>query len=219
MTKELACGYESRRRSVCRIASGWRGGRRNAAALALAIVVTVPAGCGSGGSETPPATPVAPPAGLPPASPLSPSPGPVDAVALAQQRALAAYEGMWAAYDAAGRMPQADPDDPRLAAYAAERALRVLVSGLRRLRERGEVIDGEVELNPRVLKLTPAGIPGEAEIEDCGDSSAWLTVDAATGEVTDQPRGRQMVHATVRDTGGGRWKVVDFAVLEVGSCG
>jgi hypothetical protein len=143
----------------------------------------------------------------------------VDAVALAEQRALAAYEGMWAAYDAAGRMPHADPDDPRLAAYAAERALRVLVSGLRRLRERGEVIDGEVELNPRVVKLTPAGTPGEAEIEDCGDSSDWLTVDAATGEVTDQPRGRQMVHATVRDTGGGQWKVVDFAVLEVGSCG
>jgi hypothetical protein len=143
----------------------------------------------------------------------------VDAVALAEQRALAAYEEMWAAFDAAGRAPRADPDDPRLGEYAADRALEVLVNGLRRLRERGEVIDGTVELNPRVVQLTPAGAPDEAEIEDCGDSSNWLTVDAATGEVADQPRGRQLAYATVRESGGGQWKVVDFAILEVGSCG
>jgi len=140
-------------------------------------------------------------------------------VAAAERRALAAYEGMWAAYDAAGRAPQADPDDPQLGEFAQDRALDVLVSGLSALRDRGEVIEGEVVLHPEVVDLTPAAAPTEVEIEDCGDSTNWLTVDAQTGEVRDDPRGRQLVFATVREVDDGQWKVVDFAVREVGSCG
>jgi hypothetical protein len=183
----------------------------------LAVVITVSvAGCGGGG-EVPDAGPTSAAAGESP-SPSS-SPSPADPVALAERLAMAAYEGMWAAYDAAGRAPQADPDDPRLAEFAQDRALDVLVSGLRSLRDRGEVIEGEVVLHPEVVGLTPAAAPTEVEVEDCGDSATWLTVDAETGEVSDDPRGRQLVFATVRDVGGGQWKVVDFAVREVGSCG
>jgi hypothetical protein len=42
------------------------------------------------------------------------TPTPVDPVAAAEQAALKAYRCMWAAYDAAGRAPAADPDDQRL---------------------------------------------------------------------------------------------------------
>jgi hypothetical protein len=181
--------------------------------LAVVVAVSV-AGCGGGG-EVPEAGPTSAAAGESP----SPSPSPADPVAVAERLAMAAYEGMWAAYDAAGRAPQADPDDPRLAEFAHDRALDVLVSGLAALRDRGEVIEGEVVLHPEVVELTPAAAPTEVEIEDCGDSTTWLTVDAQTGEVSDDPRGRQLVFATVRDVGDGQWKVVDFAVREVGSCG
>jgi hypothetical protein len=126
---------------------------------------------------------------------------------------------MWDAYDQAGRAPGADPDDERLALYAAGRALQVLINGLASLREDGLVVEGAVVLDPQVTELSPPSSPTAARIEDCGDSSSWLTVDVQTGEVADDPRGRQLVIADVRDTGRGAWKVVDFAVRGVGSCG
>jgi hypothetical protein len=143
----------------------------------------------------------------------------VDRVALAERLAIATYEGMWGAYDAAGRAPQANPDHPRLAEFAQDRALDVLVSGLRALRERGEVVDGEVVLHPRVVELSPADVPTQVEIEDCGDDTSWLTVDARSGQVIDRPSGRRLIFATVQEVSDGQWKVVDFAVREVGSCG
>lgn len=186
---------------------------------ALLVAVLLLAGCGRGDDGTTSPAPASPSSNLPASSVPSLSPGPVDPVALAEQRAIAAYEGMWAAYDAAGEAPTADPDDPQLAEFAQGRALDVLVSGLESLRDRGEVIEGEVVLHPEVVELTPPDVPSGAEIEDCGDSTDWLTVDAQTGAVSDDPRGRQLVFATVRDVGGGTWKVVDFAIREVGSCG
>lgn len=203
-------GWAGRRDSRHRVG---KGGWPVLFALVVAVVL---AGCG-GGNDEPAAT--APSSSLSPSLEPSASPSPADPVAFAEQRAVAAYEGLWAAYDAAGRAPEADPDDPQLAEFAQDRALDVLVSGLESLRERGEVIEGEVVLHPEVVELTPRDVPSEVEIEDCGDSTDWLTVDAQTGEVSDDPRGRQLVFATVRDVGDGQWKVVDFAVREVGSCG
>jgi hypothetical protein len=143
----------------------------------------------------------------------------VDPVAAAEHAVLEAYRGMWAAYDAAGRAPEANPDDEGLATFATDDALQLLIDGLTSMREDGLVIDGAVDLNPVVVDLSPTGSPNEARIEDCGDSTKWLTVRLDTGEVTDDPRGRQLVIAQVRDVGSGVWKVVSFAVREVGSCG
>jgi hypothetical protein len=183
--------------------------------LAAVVAVSTLTGCGnSGEGAAPPVTSPSPPAPSPP-----PSPTPSDPVALAEQRALAAYEAMWAAYDEAGRAPEANPDDEQLASYADGRALELLTEGLRSMRDAGLVIEGDVVLSPEVVELSPTATPTEARIEDCGDSSNWLSVDAETGEVTDDARGRQLVIATVRDSGGGQWKVVDFAIRGVGSCG
>jgi hypothetical protein len=183
--------------------------------LAVVVAMSTLTGCGnSGDGATPPATSSSP---LAPSAP--PSPTPSDPAALAEQRALAAYDAMWATYDQAGRAPEANPDDERLASYAGGRALELLSEGLRSMLDQGLVIEGEVVLNPEVVELSPAATPTEARIEDCGDSSNWLSVDVETGEVTDDPRGRQLVIATVRDMGDGQWKVLDFAIREVGSCG
>lgn len=195
-----------------------RGARGGVVLVGAVVAAVLLAGCGAGDDEGATPTPGSPSPSQPASSQPSVSPSPVDAVALAEQAAIAAYEGMWAAYDAAGSAPQADPDDPGLAEFAQGRALDVLSSGLESLRDRGAVIEGEVVLNPEVVELSPPDDPSEVEIEDCGDSTDWLTVDAETGEVSDEPRGRQLVFATVRDFDG-EWKVVDFAVREVGSCG
>jgi hypothetical protein len=146
------------------------------------------------------------------------SPSPADPVAAAEDAVVAAYRCMWAAYDQAGRAPQANPDDDRLARCATGDALDALVEGLLLMRNDDLVIEGEVRLNPVVVELSPGSAPIEARIEDCGDSSDWVTVRRDTGEVTDDPRGRQLVIANLRDTGDGVWKVVDFAVRGIGSC-
>lgn len=184
--------------------------------LMSVTLVLATAACAT--NERAPTPPSATTSHTPRESSPTPPPTPADPATVAQQRALAAYEAMWAAYDDAGRAPAADHDDERLARHADGRALDILASGLASLRDQGLVIDGEVALYPEVVQLSPAAHPTEAEVEDCGDTSDWLTVEADTGEVTDDPRGRQLVFATVRDVGDGEWKVVDFAIREVGSC-
>jgi hypothetical protein len=204
--------YPLRRRPTP--AAARRGRRRvagGALLAALAALAAAAAGCAAGGPQ-----PVAQPTGR--ATAIA-APATAEQATVARQRALAAYGGMWAAYDAAGRAPAADPDHPELAAYATGRALRVLAEGLTSLRQQGLVIEGQVVLHPKVVAVNPPSAPTEVRIEDCGDSTGWLTVDPATGQVTDEPRGRQMVFATVTDVGGGQWKVSDFAVRAVGSCG
>ena len=180
------------------------------AAVAAAAMLVVVAGCGDQSGAQPD------PTGIRVTTQATAS-TPVDEVALAEAAVLEAYRGMWAAFDQAGRAPRADPDDPRLAAYAAGDALRVLVGGLASMREDGVVIDGEVVLAPEVVDLSPAQEPTTARVEDCGDSTNWLTVSLDTGRVSDGPRGRQLVIANLHHTAGG-WKVVDFAVRGVGSC-
>jgi hypothetical protein len=143
---------------------------------------------------------------------------PVDPVAAAERAALGAYRCMWAAYDAAGRAPAADPDDDRLERCASGDALQALVAGLTSMRDDRRVIEGEVVLSPEVVRLEPQGSPTSARVRDCGDSTNWLTVYLETGEVTDDPRGRQLIVADLEDVGGGMWKVTSFGVREVGSC-
>ena len=199
----------SHRSSATRARTTGPGTQAVATAMTLALLLACsPAEEGAGGQAAPSSRPAA----------TSPTTQPADRVVSAGQRAVAAYEQMWAAYDRAGRAPAADPEDPGLAVYAAGRALQVLTGGLRSLREQGLVIDGRVELNPVVVELSPSQEPTRVRIEDCGDSSGWLTVDATTGEVSDEPRGRQLVIATVANVDG-QWKVTDFAVQAVGSCG
>lgn len=185
-------------------------GRRLLLAAGFLAAIALP-GCTS--DSTPPGDPTSPPP-----TPSAPSPSPQDAATRAELAALEAYRGMWAAFDQAGRAPQANPDDQRLAQYATGDALRVLVNGLASMRDDGLVADGDVVLSPVVIELSPTTAPTEARIEDCADTSNSSLIRADGSPHEDEPGGRRTVTAVVEDTGGGIWKVTNFAVRQVGTC-
>ncbi|WP_144056923.1 hypothetical protein [Micromonospora lupini] len=131
--------------------------------------------------------------------------------------ALAAYRGMWAAYDEAGMT--SNPDHPELAKFAVGDALKVLRSGLESDRREGLVGQGKVAVNPSIQSLTPAAAPTQAKVRDCADTSGAARVRATPNGTpfTDSPGGRRLVNATVSMVGGS-WKVASFGVQGVGSC-
>jgi hypothetical protein len=184
-----------------------------AATLVAAVML---AGCGSDGQGSPEPTAGSTPGAVTPAA--SASPVPVDPVAAAEQAVLAAYRGMWQAYQQAGQPPQADPDHPDLERYAAGDALAVLTDGLTDYRDQGLVFSGAPVLSPEVAELSPPDDPAEATVEDCSDSSGFEVVRADGGPYEDEPGGRRLITAEVEKVGEGTWKVTSFAVREVGSC-
>lgn len=188
------------------------GGVRLRALVGLVLAGIVLAGCGSAERDSE----VAP---SPADVSAPPSSSPLDPVQAAREAALAAYAGMWAAYDQAGRAPAADPADPRLAEFAAGDALANLMTALGRLREQGLVFDGSFALtSPEVVELSPADAPAAATIEDCQDSSNWRVVRADGEDYEDEPGGRQAVFVDVVREDDGVWRVAGFAVREVGTC-
>lgn len=186
-------------------------------AVRVLVAALVVAGCGSdgGGSSEPTAGSST---GAAPTPAASESAVAVDPVAAAERAVLAAYRGMWAAYQRAGQPPTADPDRPGLRRYAAGDALGVLTDGLTGYREDGLVFTGEVVLSPEVTDLWPADDPVQATVQDCADSSGSQVVRADGEPYEDEPGGRRLITADVEDVGEGTWKVTSFAVQPVGSC-
>ncbi|MFG1952483.1 hypothetical protein [Micromonospora sp. NPDC048830] len=148
-------------------------------------------------------------------SPSLPAPGQSPSGA-ADDAALLAYRQMWAAYAKAGAA--ADPDEPELARHATGQALSTLKSGLAKLRKDGEVIKGEYKSDPKVVVASPSTAPSTVSVQDCLNTTRFLTYKAATGALADDiPGGNRAVRATVvRD--GGIWKVSSFGVQAVGTC-
>ncbi|MEV0005957.1 hypothetical protein AB0H28_27230 [Micromonospora sp. NPDC050980] len=130
--------------------------------------------------------------------------------------ALTAYRGMWRAYAIAGLT--ANPQEPELARYATGDALSALTSGLTKLRADGEVIKGDYTSAPQVVSASPSAAPASIAVQDCLDTTRFLTYKAATGAlVDDTPGGNRAVRATViRD--GTVWKVSSFGAQAVGTC-
>jgi hypothetical protein len=131
---------------------------------------------------------------------------------------LAAYAGMWQAYESAGQPPGADPDDPALARHAAGEALDALVSGLVSMSRAGVVFQGRVMFAPQVVELSPASMPARARVEDCADSTGSARVRVDGAPFADEPGGLRRIVAELERSRAGMWKVTSFAVLEVGSC-
>lgn len=123
---------------------------------------------------------------------------------------------MWAAYARAGMT--ADPDEPELTKYATGQALSTLRAGLAKLRTAGEVLKGEYQSTPRVVAASPSAQPSAISVQDCLDTTRFLTYTASTGELAnDVPGGNRAVRATVVRDGDG-WKVSSFGAQEVGTC-
>ena len=140
-----------------------------------------------------------------------------DARDAAEQAALAAYRGMWQAYAKAGLT--ANPDEPDLAKYATDRALKTLRGGLTDLRGKGHVIRGEYTSKPQVVEATPALDPNAISVRDCLDTRRFLTYKGSGDLVDDEPGGFRLTRATVTNLGADGWKVTSFGVQAVGTCG
>jgi hypothetical protein len=179
------------------------------AAVALVLVL---AGC------TPRPAP-SPSAATPPVSLRSPSPppSPTDPRVGAVQTAVAAYRGMWQAYETVAQNP--DPTQPELTRYAASTALQTITTGLKSLKDQGLKGTGSVVHSPQVTQISPVDAPTEIAISDCMDTSASRIVRAGPGPAySDSTGGRRLCFATVQRQNDGSWKVTSFGVRAVGTC-
>jgi hypothetical protein len=163
------------------------------------------AACGTGDTPGPQVT----------SSPASRPAVTVQAQESAQQQAVAAYKGMWAAFVAAGKIP--DPDAPEIRKYASDQALRLIVNALYTDQQQKKVIRGEVTVDPQVTALSPADKPVTVTISDCVNSEKWLVYKASGGLADDTPSGKHQTTATVKRTAEG-WKVSSFILKEAGTC-
>lgn len=184
---------------------------RNRAPLRLALVVVLVTavaalgGCGAKHSPSSAATASVP------ARASAPS-----AREAAEDRAVAAYRGLWLSMAQAGEVP--DPDAPELRQYATGDALARVVSALVTYKETGVVTRGAPVINPRVASVSPADSPTQVNLVDCGDSTNWTKHKKPTGElVANDPRGRRTITAVVKVVDG-VWKVTSFDVGDIGSC-
>jgi hypothetical protein len=145
-----------------------------------------------------------------------PSAVPTDADS-AVQAADRAYRGMWDAYLRVLAAP--DPDSPELARYATGDALKVLVDGVRDVRDQGLKGEGRFVLSPRVTDATPDNAPNKISIRDCLNDAGARIVRASPGVAySDKPGGLRLCLATMQRQSDGTWKVTSFGLREVGTC-
>lgn len=161
--------------------------------------------------QKPTQTPAGPPDVSAPPSVSSPA----DSKAEAEAKAVQAYQGMWKAYAKAGLT--ANPDEPDLAVYTTDPALKVLRDGLAGYRAKGLVFKGEYGSSPTVAQAIPAASPTMVIIADCFDSANFIVYKASGEKADDDPGGRRSTSATVKSRGG-VWKVTSFAIREKGTC-
>jgi hypothetical protein len=178
--------------------------------LASACAAVLLAGCDDDGDG--PASVATPRPTLEATSSASP---PVDAGAVAEQEALAAYRAMWQDMVVAART--SDYESPALRRHASGLALQLIVDSLRKDKQDGVVTRGELVLDPRVREASPRARPTRVIVDDCADSARWLKYRASGELANDIPGGRREIRAVVRNLDGA-WKVIDFAVEATGSC-
>jgi hypothetical protein len=153
----------------------------------------------------------------PPVSLGSSSPSPTDPRVGAVQAAVAAYRGMWQAYNSAVQIP--NPDSPDLARYATGSALQTLVSGLKSVKGRGLKGTGQLVLAPEVTEISPTNAPAKVGVRDCFDDGGTHLVRVSPGsQYSDPPGGRRLCLATVERQGDASWKVTQFGLRGVGTC-
>jgi hypothetical protein len=129
--------------------------------------------------------------------------------------ALSAYRSMWTAFVAASDV--ADPAYPHLARYADGDALKILVNGVKDLKSKGLVNQGDVVLSPKVTATSLSVKPPQVQIADCVDTAGTHLVKKDGSAYHDSPGGRRSAQIKVTETAAG-WKVTSFALFEVGTC-
>lgn len=167
-------------------------------------------------SHTPPApaSPASPPQSAGATPPLA-VPSPADP---AKEQATAAYIGMWQSMARAGET--ANWQAPELAQYATGNALTTITRSLYADHFNHVVSHGAPKNYPQVTSAEPQNAPETVMISDCGDSTNWLKYHEGTNTLVDnKPGGRQSMVAEVKKQPDGSWRVNQFAVQGVGTCG
>lgn len=168
-------------------------------------VFLVCAGCSAQTAEDP--------SGGAPSATATPPPSPQQ---VAEQAALAAYRGMWAAFSTAAE--KADWQSPVLRQHASGYALDQLVESLQADEVQGVVATGSYTLNPAVVSALPTDAPTVVRITDCGDASGTTRLRASDRqELPGGDRGRHRIESEVR-LESDAWKVNDFRLRGAGSC-
>lgn len=135
-------------------------------------------------------------------TPSSPTPDPTSSAGSA---ALGAYLGFREALVVAQR--SANPSEPNLERYAADKALAQSRASLLIQQQAGIVFKGKPVFNPHVLTVDLSGT-GSVTISDCVDSSDWTPVYEATGKSAAAPNQPARVPVSaVASTYAGRWVV------------
>jgi hypothetical protein len=191
--------------------------RRMVIALVAAAVGSTTCGQGPSAHDTitagPPATSTAPStsalrSALPPTSSAAGGQGTVTTAV------LAAYTGMWAAMAQAAQAPGAPH---HLAEHTAGIALRTLARQLLVHQQLGRHTTGRPTHRPQVQVLIPPAAPIKARVQDCLDTTAWVTRGPDGRPVVGDGGGRRHVDALVKATGG-RWRVTEFVLNGIGTC-
>jgi len=138
-----------------------------------------------------------------------------DATANAKSAALAAYNGMMAAWVHASLT--ADKNDPQLAEHATGDALTRLQAALSGEKAAGVHFVGAPKDSPQVQQMTPQTAPNQAYVVSCMDASSWLGHKANGALATTNPAGKHRIEALVNQAGGS-WKVSQMAVRAAGTC-
>ncbi|MFI1584773.1 hypothetical protein [Embleya sp. NPDC020630] len=176
--------------------------RGTIAAIGLAVLAMITAGCDSGDSSA--AQKTTPPTA---ATPFSPAPTSTWAA-----EALTAYRNMWAAV--ARAQLTSDYQSPDIPRYAADQALGYFVVTTKDNHSKGIVSKGEPIIAPRVTRETTESVT----VADCVDDSTWLNYSATTGKpIDDVPGGHHRGEAVVTKSPDG-WKVTHLTLEGVGTC-
>ncbi|MEV8321426.1 hypothetical protein AB0Q95_45530 [Streptomyces sp. NPDC059900] len=138
----------------------------------------------------------------------------------AQERAIAAYLGMW--QDVAEAGSASDWKSPQLAWHATGQALDAISGGMHTDHRNGLVSRGHPESPPSVSRADPAADPTRVVLSDCRDASRWLKHGQYRQQNGDHPAGspreRQTITAEVTKQHSGEWKVTRLADEGAGSC-
>lgn len=140
----------------------------------------------------------------PTSAPSAPA-SPTSAAASETEQILAQYRGFWKALTAASRAPEADRRQA-LAGYAADPALRSLLSGIAAKRRDGQWYYGENLPRPR-LESSSLGA-GVVVVDDCQDSSHAGLSSITSGRHLTVGVKRNHVVSTMHRMPDGLWRVV-----------
>ncbi|MEV4506707.1 hypothetical protein [Streptomyces klenkii] len=188
-----------------------RGLRAVACGAAALTCISLLSGCGSKKSDESLGEDPVTSAPASAASSTAASANPQD---VAKAEVVAVYRKYWDAQVQA--YAKASPVGTDLDKYAFDKALSLALGELANLHNNGNVIKGEVKVDPKVSAISLDEKPKKATISDCVDVSRWVLQNAKSGQAVPLPKERltRFQASFSLRTVGDAWKVVESKQLD-----